>query len=39
MIVGGAGILAGTVISGKTGSLISIGGTVVGLIGFLNYVR
>lgn len=39
MIVGGAGILAGTVVSGKTGSLISIGGIVVGLIGFLNYVR
>jgi hypothetical protein len=39
MIVGGAGMLAGAVVGGKTGTLISVGGTVLGLFGFLNYVR
>lgn len=39
MIVGGTGMLAGAVIGGRTGTLVSIGGTVAGLIGFLNYVR
>jgi len=39
MIVGGAGMLAGAVVGGKVGTYISVGGTVVGLVGFLNYVR
>jgi hypothetical protein len=39
MIVGGAGMLGGVLVGGKTGSRITIGGAVVGLIGFLNYLK
>jgi hypothetical protein len=39
MIVGGAGLLVGTVVSGKPGTRIMIGGGLLGLVGLWRYER
>jgi hypothetical protein len=39
MIVGGAGLLVGAVISGKPGSIIMIGGGLLGLVGLWRYAK
>jgi hypothetical protein len=39
MIVGGAALLAGVVIGGDAGTLIALGGVVVGLIGLYQYLQ
>ena len=39
MIVGGAALVVGAIISGKVGTFIMVGGSVVGLIGLWNYAR
>jgi hypothetical protein len=38
MIVGGAGMIAGAVIGGRSGGAIMVGGAVVGLIGLWRYL-
>jgi len=39
MIVGGAGLLVGAIVGGTAGTVIMVGGSVVGLIGLWNYVK
>ena len=39
MIVGGAGLIVGGVVGGKAGTVIMVGGGVVGLAGLWNYLR
>ena len=39
MIVGGAGLIVGSVVHGDTGTIIMAGGAVVGLVGLYNYLR
>ncbi|HEY9229802.1 MAG TPA: hypothetical protein VIP11_24335 [Gemmatimonadaceae bacterium] len=39
MIVGGAGLLVGTVVSGRTGKMILLGGGLVGLAGLWSYAK
>jgi hypothetical protein len=39
MIVGGAALLAGTVVSGKTGTRIMIGGGILGLVGLWQHAK
>lgn len=39
MIVGGAGLLVGGIVGGKAGTVIMVGGGVVGLIGLWNYLK
>jgi hypothetical protein len=39
MIVGGAGMIVGSLIDGDTGTIIMVGGGVVGLIGLFQYLR
>lgn len=39
MIVGGAALLAGVVIGGDAGTLIALGGVIVGLIGLYQYLQ
>jgi hypothetical protein len=39
MIVGGAGLVVGSLIHGDTGTVIMVGGGVVGLIGLFRYLR
>ena len=39
MIVGGAGLVAGSLINGDTGTIIMAGGAVAGLIGLFHYLR
>src|SRR5439155_21073964 len=39
MIVGGTGIVVGSVVGGDGGYRITVGGAVVGLIGLLRYLR
>jgi hypothetical protein len=39
MIVGGAALLVGAVVGGKSGTIIMIGGGVIGLIGLWNYLK
>jgi len=39
MIVGGAALVVGAIISGKAGTLIMVGGGVLGLLGLWNYAR
>jgi hypothetical protein len=39
MIVGGAGMLVGAVVGGKGGTVIMIGGGLVGLLGLWNYLK
>ena len=39
MIVGGAGLVIGSIIGGDTGTIVMVGGGVVGLIGLYRYLR
>ncbi|HEU4996931.1 MAG TPA: hypothetical protein VFT29_19070 [Gemmatimonadaceae bacterium] len=39
MVVGGAGIVVGSVVGGDGGYIIAISGAVIGLIGLFRYVR
>ena len=39
MIVGGAALIVGTVVSGKPGTRIMIGGGILGLIGLWRYTK
>ena len=39
MLVGGAGIIVGAVVGGKAGTVLMVGGSVVGLVGLWNYLR
>jgi hypothetical protein len=39
MLIGGAGIIVGAVVGGKAGTVVMIGGTVVGLVGLWNYLK
>ena len=39
MIVGGVGLLVGTVVSGKPGTMIMIGGGLLGLVGLWRYTK
>lgn len=39
MIVGGAGMIVGSLIDGDTGTVIMVGGGVVGLVGLFQYLR
>lgn len=39
MVVGGAALLAGLIIGGDAGTVIAIGGVIVGLFGLYQYLR
>ena len=39
MIVGGAALIVGSLIDGDTGTIIMVGGGVVGLVGLFNYLQ
>jgi hypothetical protein len=39
MIVGGAGLLVGAIVGGKAGTVVMVGGGVLGLIGLWTYLR
>jgi hypothetical protein len=39
MIVGGAGLIVGAVVGGAPGLVVMVGGSVVGLVGLLNYLK
>lgn len=39
MVVGVAGLIAGAIIGGTPGTIIMVGGTVVGLIGLYDYLQ
>lgn len=39
MLVGGAGLLVGSIIGGDTGMIVMVGGGVIGLIGLFRYLR
>ncbi len=39
MIVGGAGLIVGSLIDGDTGTIIMVGGGIMGLVGLFNYLR
>jgi hypothetical protein len=39
MIVGGAGMIVGSLIDGDTGTIIMVGGGVIGLVGLFQYLR
>ncbi|HUF65204.1 MAG TPA: hypothetical protein VMM17_04440 [Gemmatimonadaceae bacterium] len=39
MIVGGAALVTGLVIGGDAGTILALGGAVVGLIGLYHYLR
>ncbi len=39
MIVGGAGLVIGSLIDGDTGTIVMVAGGVVGLIGLFRYLR
>jgi hypothetical protein len=39
MVVGGAALITGLVIGGDGGTLVAIGGAVIGLLGLFNYVK
>ena len=39
MIVGGAGMIVGSLINGDTGTIIMAGGGVIGLVGLFQYLR
>ncbi|HEY5219905.1 MAG TPA: hypothetical protein VIJ16_08845 [Gemmatimonadaceae bacterium] len=39
MIVGGAGLIVGAIIGGTPGTLVMVGGGVVGLIGLYDYLQ
>ena len=39
MIVGAAGLIVGGIVGGHSGTVIMVGGTVVGLVGLWNYLK
>lgn len=39
MVVGGAGLVAGSLIDGDTGTIVMAGSAVIGLIGLYRYLR
>lgn len=39
MIVGGAALVSGLIIGGDAGTILALGGAVVGLIGLYHYLR
>jgi hypothetical protein len=39
MIVGGAALVVGSLIDGDTGTIVMVGGGVVGLLGLFRYLR
>jgi hypothetical protein len=39
MIVGGAGLIVGAIIGGTPGTIVMVGGAVVGLLGLYEYVQ
>lgn len=39
MIVGGAALLVGAIVGGKAGTVVMVGGGVLGLIGLWSYLR
>ena len=39
MIVGGAALVVGSVIHGDTGTIVMVGGGVIGLVGLYRYLR
>jgi hypothetical protein len=39
MIVGGAALIVGAVIGGDAGTIVMVGGALVGLVGLWNYLR
>ncbi len=39
MIVGGAGLIVGALIGGQAGTIIMVGGGLVGLVGLWNYLK
>lgn len=39
MVVGGAALFAGAIISGRPGTILMVGGAVVGLVGLWRYAR
>jgi len=39
MIVGASGLIVGGIIGGHSGTVIMVGGTVVGLVGLWNYLK
>lgn len=39
MIVGGAGVVVGSVVGGDSGRILVVGGAVVGLVGLWNYLK
>lgn len=39
MIVGGAGLLIGSIIGGDTGTIVMVGSGVIGLIGLFRYLN
>lgn len=39
MIVGGAALIVGAIVGGRTGTIIMVGGGVIGLLGLWNYLQ
>lgn len=39
MIVGGAALIVGAVVGGKAGTIVMIGGGILGLVGLWNYMQ
>lgn len=39
MVVGGAALIVGAIIGGRTGTIVMVGGGVIGLIGLWNYLQ
>ncbi|MDP2957679.1 MAG: hypothetical protein Q8N53_14735 [Longimicrobiales bacterium] len=39
MIVGGAGLIVGSLIGGDTGTIVMVGSGVIGLVGLFRYLR
>jgi hypothetical protein len=39
MVVGGAAMIVGAVVGGKAGSIVMIGGGILGLVGLWNYLQ
>jgi hypothetical protein len=39
MIVGGSGILVGAIVGGRAGTVMMVGGGLVGLVGLWNYLK
>ncbi len=39
MIVGGAGLVVGAIVGGKSGTTLMVGGGILGLVGLWSYLR